>query len=88
MTLRLRLRLLRHDLDRRLEKALMFIARHTPKRVLRAMLVELACRATAQELIGPHAYAGPDGVDYERMWHALDGQLPKHRAHLIRAPAE
>jgi hypothetical protein len=58
-----------------------------PRRVWRWWLVQLAIKATTEELIGPHAYAGPDGVDYERMWWAIDGELPPDRAEEIRRPA-
>jgi hypothetical protein len=58
-----------------------------PKRVWRWWLVQLAIKATTEELIGGKAYAGPDGVDYERMWWAIDGELPPDRAEEIRRPA-
>jgi hypothetical protein len=86
VSLRLRLLLAKNDLDHWIEKRLVGLFRHAPRWFLRRALVELAVRATAEDLIGPHAYAGPDGVDYERMWWALEGKLPPRRAEAIRAP--
>lgn len=79
----------RHDLDVWLWRNVTApVVGRTPRWLLRLMLVELAVRATRVDLIGPHAYAGPDGVDYERMWHALDGELPPRRVEEIRRSAE
>lgn len=85
MNPRLRLALTLHWLDRRVDELYAWRARHASKRTRRAMLVRLAVDATCSDLIGPHAYAGPDGVDYERMWFAIDGKLPPRRAAEIRA---
>jgi hypothetical protein len=86
MTLRLRLRLLVHDLRRRQELALATVMRHAPRWLLRAAVVEVTVRATSSTLIGGHAYAGPDGVDFERMMWAVEGKLPPGREAEITAP--
>lgn len=61
--------------------------RRIPTRVWRWWLLQLAVNATREELIGRHAYAGPDNVDYERMWWAIEDMLPPHREEEIRRPA-
>lgn len=65
-----RVRFLRHDCDRYIEKWASAIAARLPLRLRRAVIVDAAVRATHPDLIGPDAYAGPDGVDYRRMWEA------------------
>lgn len=86
MSLGLRLYLMRHWLDRKVEDLYAWRARHSSKRLRNAMLVRLAVDASSEQLIGPHADAGPDGIDYERMWWAIRGELPPRRADAIRAP--
>ena len=86
MSPRLRLVLTKMWLDRKVDELYAWRARHASRRMQRAMLVRLAVNATTSDLIGDHAYAGPDGVDYERMWWAVDGQLPPRRAEEIRTP--
>jgi hypothetical protein len=83
---RLRLYLMRVWLDRKVDALYAWRARHSSRRMRRAFLVRLAVDATAPDLLGPGAYHGPDGVDYERMWWAIDGMLPPDRADEIRKP--
>jgi hypothetical protein len=63
-------------------------ARHMSTRMRRAVLVRLAVDATSPDLIGMHAYAGPDGVDYERLWWACERKLPPGRRAEITTPVE
>lgn len=48
------------------------IAARLPRWLRRAAIVDAACRATHPDVIGRHAYAGPDGVDYARMMDAVN----------------
>lgn len=77
---------LRHDAEVWFWNHIAPLAYRTPRWLRRMFLVALAVEATTEELIGRHAYAGPDGVDYERMWWAIDGKLPPGREEEIRAP--
>lgn len=86
MSLGLRLHYMRRWLASRPVAYCEWRAKHASRRMKHAFLVRLACDATDPALIGGHAYAGPDGVDYERMWWAIDGKLPPRRAEEIRAP--
>lgn len=87
MTLGLRLRLLFGWLGDRYGRYCDWRAWHSTRTMRRAFLAKLAVDATRPEVIGRHAYAGPDGVDYERMWWAVDGALPPEREGEIRTPA-
>lgn len=47
--------------------AVMWVAHRLPAPLRRAVIVDAAVRATRPEVIGRHAYAGPDGLDYGRL---------------------
>lgn len=88
MNVRLRLRFLWHDVERKIADVEMWFVRRFPGRLQRNVLVAIAVEATSARLIGPHAYAGPDGLDFERLWWATRGELPPHRVDEIRRPVE
>jgi hypothetical protein len=81
-----RWRWLRHDFEVWWLNHAPPVVSRAPRWLKRLFLVDLAVTATRSELIGPDAYAGPDGIDYERMWWAIDGKLPPGREDEIRAP--
>lgn len=82
-----RRRFLRHDAEVWWWNHVPPVIARAPRWLKRLFLVDLAVTATSKDLIGGRAYAGPDGVDYERMWWALEGKLPPGREDEIRAPA-
>jgi hypothetical protein len=49
------------------QRAAFTIANRLPHWLREAVIVNAAVRAAAVEVIGPHAYAGPDGLDYKRL---------------------
>lgn len=68
--MRVRLHFLRHDLNQKVEGLWSDLARRLPLGLRRAVIVDAAVRATHPSIIGPNAYAGPDGLDYKRLWEA------------------
>ncbi len=74
----------RFNLHVREEKALAYVAERLPRRLREAVLADCAVRATHPSLIGRDTYAGPDGVDYKRMYDAINFerrpqcQIPHH----------
>lgn len=50
--------------------ALTWVARHLPAQLRQAVVVDAAVRATTPPMIGPNDYAGPDGLDYRRLYEA------------------
>lgn len=68
--LKFRVHLLRHDVDRKMEDLWSDIARRLPLGLRRAVIADAVVRATQPTIIGPDAYAGPDGLEYKHLWEA------------------
>lgn len=58
-------------------KAVMWLAERLPLELRQAVLTDAAVRATHPTVIGRHIYAGPDGLDYKRLWQAMEFELKR-----------